>query len=135
TRTGTILSVQPASPDIFTLFKPNDWNRMRLVVRGSKITVELNVKLVQDCDLARHAAKAKDTPGVKQAAGRIMLHANGGKVEFRNLMLTPLTTAAAFPPAPVDCAGRVARLSPDEQVKEVVEELKRLNPEYKGQST
>jgi hypothetical protein len=51
-KTGGIY--QLFDPKDLTAFKPNDWNRYHLTLKGPKLTVKLNETLVQDVNLDEH---------------------------------------------------------------------------------
>lgn len=57
---------------------PGEWNKVELVVKGDKITVTFNGKLVNEAF------------GVEQTPGFVGLQSEGGEVHFRNLKLTEL---------------------------------------------
>lgn len=46
---GIYRAIAPAKQ----LYKPEEWNRMRVVLRGATIRVELNGEVIQDTDLAK----------------------------------------------------------------------------------
>ena len=57
---------------------PGQWNTMKIVVKGTKATIELNGKLVNtatDCDVV---------------AGPILLTAENDPIQFRNILLKSL---------------------------------------------
>ena len=86
--TGAIYDVVP--PSKLPGKGPGQWNRMRIVARGRKITVELNGQTVTDADLDQYKDHFKKHPGLQRAKGRLGLQSHGGRVEFRNLLVKPL---------------------------------------------
>ena len=74
--------------------KEGDWNRYRLVANGARLRAWVNDEPAFD-----FTEPQSDIP----RAGKIGLQLHGGgkaKVEFRNLILTPLAAAPAAPAAP-----------------------------------
>ena len=86
--TGSIYDVMP--PAKLPGKGPGEWNRMRIVARGRKITVELNGQTVTDADLDQFKDRFKDHPGLQRAKGHLGLQSHGGRIEFRNLLVKPL---------------------------------------------
>ena len=86
--TGSIYDVVP--PSKLPGKGPGEWNRMRIVARGRKITVELNGQTVTDADLDQYKDHFTKHPGLQRAKGRLGLQSHGGRVEFRNLLVKPL---------------------------------------------
>jgi hypothetical protein len=81
------------------VYKPEEWNKVRVTLKGPKITVEINGKTIQDTDLSTHTEKvlrhpvgnapAAEAPPIKDRPrrGRIgfqNLSRNDGKVEIRS---------------------------------------------------
>jgi hypothetical protein len=76
------------------VYKPEEWNKVRVTLKGSKITIEMNGKTIQDTDLATHTEKVlrhdgKEAPPIKDRPkrGRIgfqNLSRDNGQVEIRN---------------------------------------------------
>ena len=79
------------------LYKPTEWNKVHLTLKGSHLTVILNGKTIQDTDLATHSEAVlrhdgKPAPAVKDRPrkGRIgfqNLSRDGGQVEIRNAQI------------------------------------------------
>jgi hypothetical protein len=88
-RTGSIYGVVPSSS------QPNkplgQWNSYRIVCKGSKVTVELNGKVIVDANLDDYKAKyAKTHPGLLRDKGHVGVQDHGGKIEFRNVFIKEL---------------------------------------------
>lgn len=58
--------------------KPGEWNQVRLLVDGPRVTVWLNGQVVNQAN------------GVEVIAGPVALQSEGGEVHFRNIHLVPL---------------------------------------------
>ena len=86
--TGSIYGVVPPSklPGKGT----GEWNKMRIVAKGRKITVELNGETVTDANLDDHKGQTKEHPGLLRARGHVGVQSHDGRVEFRNLRVKPL---------------------------------------------
>jgi hypothetical protein len=75
-----------------------EWNQMRIVAKGRKITVELNGTVIVDADLDEHKDRAKADPEKKLAAhpgllrdkGHLGLQSHTDRVEFRRIYVKPL---------------------------------------------
>jgi hypothetical protein len=86
--TGSIYGVVP--PSKLPGKEPGEWNKMRIVAKGRKITVELNGETVTDANLDDYKAHNEQHPGLLRAKGHLGVQSHGGRVEFRNLFLKPL---------------------------------------------
>ena len=87
-QTGAIYDVVP--PSKLPGKGPGEWNRMRILARGRKITIELNGQVITDADLDQYTDHFTKHPGLQRAKGRLGLQSHGGRVEFRNLLVKPL---------------------------------------------
>jgi hypothetical protein len=75
------------------VYKPEEWNKVRVSLQGSKIIVVMNGKTIQDTDLSTHAEEVlrhngKPAPPIKERPrkGRIgfqNLSRDGGQVQIR----------------------------------------------------
>jgi hypothetical protein len=91
TCTGSIYGIVPALRRNVT--KPlGEWNSLRVIAKGTRVTVTLNHQTVQDVDLLDYAGKVKGkNPHFLAIKGYIGLQSNAGQVEFRNLRITEVT--------------------------------------------
>ncbi len=85
--TGSIYGVVP--PSKLPGKGAGEWNKMRIVAKGRKITVELNGETVTDANLDNHKKDAKTHPGLLRPRGHLGLQSHDGRVEFRNLFVKP----------------------------------------------
>jgi 3-keto-disaccharide hydrolase len=87
--TGSIYDVVPASK---TNNKPiGEWNAIRIVCNGSKVTVEVNGAKVVDANLEDYKeTKGAKHPGLSRGKGHIGFQSYNKRVEFRNIFLKPL---------------------------------------------
>ena len=87
--TGSIYDVVAAAK---TNNKPvGEWNAMRIVCTGSKVTVEVNGATVVDANLETYKeTKGAKHPGLSRAKGHVGLQSYNTRVEFRNIFLKPL---------------------------------------------
>ena len=70
-----------------------EWNDLRVIARGTKVTVTLNGETVQDVDLKDHADKVKGkNPYFLATKGYVGVQSNKGLVEFRNLRVKEMVT-------------------------------------------
>jgi hypothetical protein len=82
-RTGSIYNVVPASKDAG---KPaGEWNALRLLARGRRITIELNGVQIVDATLDPSKNRAWMPPGLLRTTGQLGLQSHAGRVEFRNI--------------------------------------------------
>jgi hypothetical protein len=90
TCTGAIFGIAPALKQ--NVNKPlGEWNDLRVVARGTKVTVTLNGETVQDVDLKKYADKVKGkNPHFLDTKGHVGLQSWEGRVEFRNLRIKEL---------------------------------------------
>ena len=87
--TGSIYDVVPASK---TNNKPvGEWNSMRIVCNGSKVTIEVNGQTVVDANLEdSKEKKGAKHPGLSRGKGHVGFQSYNTRVEFRNVFLKPL---------------------------------------------
>ena len=89
--TGAICTVAPRSR---RAARPTgEWNAMRIVAKGSQITVFLNDVQVLDADLNDYKDQYARKPWLARARGYIGLESFDGRVEFRNVRVKPLPSA------------------------------------------
>ncbi len=86
--TGSIYDVVPPSKHVSKPF--GEWNQMRIVAKGRKITVELNGTKIVDANLDDHKKHSKRHPGLLRDKGHLGLQSHDGRVEFRKLYVKPL---------------------------------------------
>ncbi len=86
--TGAIYDVVAPSKQVSKPF--GDWNRMRIVAKGRRITVELNGTKIVDANLDDHKDRADKHPGLLREKGHVGLQSYNLRVEFRNLYIKPL---------------------------------------------
>jgi hypothetical protein len=84
--TGSIYDVVPSSK---TNNKPvGEWNKVRIVCQGSKVTIEVNGAKVVDANLDDYKEKKKAKhPGLLRDKGHIGFQSYNTRVEFRNVFL------------------------------------------------
>ena len=87
--TGSIYDVVPAGK---RNNKPiGEWNALRIVCTGSKVTVEVNGATVVDANLETYKeTKGARHPGLSRAKGHVGFQSYNTRVEFRNAFLKPL---------------------------------------------
>jgi len=89
--TGSIYNVVPAARQAN---KPiGEWNALRIICKGPRVSVELNGATLVDANLdgfARDAAIAKAHPGIKRTKGHVGFQSYNFRVEFRNIYLKAL---------------------------------------------
>jgi hypothetical protein len=92
TCTGSIYGIVPAKKR--NVNKPlGEWNHLRVVAKGTKVTVTLNGETIQDVDLKDYAGKVTGkNPHFLDTKGYVGVQSNAGKVEFRNLRIKDLST-------------------------------------------
>ena len=86
--TGSIYGMVP--PSKLPGKGPGEWNLMRIVAKGRKITVELNGQTVTDANLDDYKDRIKEHPGLLRDKGHLGVQSHDGRVEFRNLYVKPL---------------------------------------------
>ena len=65
------------------VYKPEEWNKVRVTLKGSKITIEMNGKTIQDTDLSTHTETVLRHDGSK--ALPIKDRPRKGRIGFQNL--------------------------------------------------
>src|SRR5262245_21987086 len=90
TCTGSIFGIAPELKQ--NINKPLDeWNALRVVATGTRVTVTLNGVTVQDVDLKKYADKVRGkNPHFLDTRGHVGLQSWQGRVEFRNLRIKEL---------------------------------------------
>jgi Domain of Unknown Function (DUF1080) len=86
--TGSIYDVVPPGKRVTK--EAGEWNKMRIVAKGRKVTVEINGEKVVDADLDEHKDSFKKHPGLERKDGHIGLQSHDGRVEFKNIYVKPL---------------------------------------------
>lgn len=87
---GSVYDVIAAKADAL---KPvGEWNSEEIHVKGNKIKVTLNGKVITDADLSTVTDEAvhKKHPGLKRTQGHIGFLGHGSLVEFRNIRVKTL---------------------------------------------
>src|SRR5262245_61492323 len=88
TCTGSIYGIAPALRR--NVSRPlGEWNTLRVVARGTRVTVTLNGQTVQEVDLKKYADKVKN-PHFLDTKGHVALQSWEGRVEFRHLQIKEL---------------------------------------------
>lgn len=87
---GSVYDVLAAKAD--ALKPAGEWNSEEIRVKGGKITVTLNGKVITDGDLTKvtDPAVLKKHPGVQRTQGHIGFLGHGSHVEFRNIRIKEL---------------------------------------------
>lgn len=87
---GSVYDVIAAKAD--ALKPAGEWNVEEIRVKGNKIKVTLNGKVITDADLSTVTDEAvhKKHPGLKRAQGHIGFLGHGSLVEFRNIRVKEL---------------------------------------------
>jgi hypothetical protein len=86
--TGSIYDVQPAKPAVN---KPiGEWNKVTIVCKGRKVTVEQNGSPLVDANLDDYKAKEEGHPGLAREKGRIGFQSYNIRVEFKNVAVKEL---------------------------------------------
>jgi hypothetical protein len=86
--TGSIYDVQPAK---LQANKPiGEWNAVRIVCQGRKVTIEQNGKVLVDANLDDYKAKFEKHPGLKREKGHVGFQSYNSRVEFRNVSVKEL---------------------------------------------
>ncbi|HEU0122888.1 MAG TPA: DUF1080 domain-containing protein [Bryobacteraceae bacterium] len=87
---GSVYDVVAAKADAL---KPvGEWNQEEIHVKGSKVKVTLNGKVITEADLSKVTDEAvlKKHPGIRRAQGHIGFLGHGTLVEFRNIRVKEL---------------------------------------------
>jgi hypothetical protein len=86
--TGSIYDVQPAK---LQANKPiGEWNAVRIVCKGRKVTIEQNGKELVNANLDDFENKFEKHPGLKRESGHIGFQSYNIKLEFRNVFIKEL---------------------------------------------
>ena len=90
-RHGSVYGISASSGSTEALRPAGEWNDEAIVVQGRRITVTLNGRVIQQCDLdaatAAGTLSGKDHPGVRRAAGHIAFLGHGDRVEYRDIRI------------------------------------------------
>src|SRR5262245_5625303 len=86
--TGSIYDVQPAKEAKNK--KIGEWNTVKIVCQGRKVTVIQNDVELTNADLDDYKAKFEKHPGLKRDAGRVGFQSYNIRVEFRNVWIKEL---------------------------------------------
>lgn len=87
---GSVYDVVAAKADAL---KPvGEWNQEEIHVKGNKVKVTLNGKVITEADLSKVTDEAvlKKHPGIRRAQGHIGFLGHGTLVEFRNIRVKEL---------------------------------------------
>jgi hypothetical protein len=89
-RHGSVYDVIPAKAD--ALKPAGEWNSEEIRIKGGKIRVTLNGKVITEGDISTitDPAVLKKHPGLKREKGHIGFLGHGSLVEFRNLRIREL---------------------------------------------
>jgi hypothetical protein len=96
--TGSIYDVVPAAKQAN---KPiGEWNQMKIVAKGTRITVELNGETLVDADLADYKDRLEDNketkkrghPGLGRTKGHIGFQSYNTRVEFRHIKIKEISS-------------------------------------------
>ncbi len=90
--TGSIYDVQ--APSERAGGKPGQWQSMVIECRASHVQVAVNGRTVINTDTNFYPYKVATHPGLARRSGYIGLQNHGGKVEFRNIRVRPLSPDA-----------------------------------------
>ncbi len=87
--TGSIYDVVPASKQNN---KPvGEWNSMKIICNGSKVTIELNGMTLVDANLEdSKEKKGAKHPGLSRGKGHVGFQSYNTLVEFKNVFIKPL---------------------------------------------
>lgn len=97
---GSVYGVVPAKHG--ALAPVGEWNQQEVTCRGRRVKVVLNGQTIVDADLDEASTPAtidgREHPGLKRESGHIGFLGHGARVEFRNLRIKVLKTAAKKKP-------------------------------------
>jgi len=93
---GSIYGVVPAKRGHL---KPvGEWNSQEVTCNGSQVTVKLNGKTIVDADIDKASTPktidGQNHPGLKRKSGHIGFLGHGSRIEFRNIRVKVLSSAA-----------------------------------------
>lgn len=86
--TGSIYDVQPAKARANNPI--GQWNSVRIVCAGRKVTIEQNGKELVNANLDDYSAKFPKHPGLKRDKGHIGFQSYNDRVEFKNISIKEL---------------------------------------------
>ena len=86
--TGAIYNVQP--PKLQANKPVGEWNSIRIVASGRKVTVVLNDKDLVNANLDDYKDKYEKHPGLTREKGHTGFQSHDGRVEFRNIYIKEL---------------------------------------------
>jgi len=95
-------SIYGVNPPVRGSLKPvGEWNHQTIIAQGSKLTILVNGKVVQDkVDLSTKVPHMNDktqyAQGLNRASGRICFAGHGDPVKFRNVKVAELPAAHAL---------------------------------------
>lgn len=101
--TGAIYDVVPPSRE--ALQPIGEWNTLRIVANGRRVTVELNGVRITDANLDEHKAKTAKHPGLLRDKGTIGLQSQTGRVEFRKIKIKELLATKSETPRATGAAA------------------------------
>jgi len=85
---GGVYFLKPAKKGFL---KPvGEWNREKVTVNGSRVTVELNGTVINEADLDVLKKSHPEHKGVKRRSGHITFCGHNDPVQFRNIQITEL---------------------------------------------
>ena len=92
---GSVYGVIPAKPGFL---KPvGEWNYQEVIMKGTRITINLNGTTILDGDLAEATKNGtmdgQAHPEIKNPGGHIGFLGHGSVVKFRNIRIKDLTAA------------------------------------------
>ncbi|NWK55124.1 DUF1080 domain-containing protein [Verrucomicrobiaceae bacterium N1E253] len=67
-----------------------EWNREKVTVNGSMVTIELNGTVINEANLDELAKAHPKHQGVKRRSGHITFCGHGDRVQFKNIRITEL---------------------------------------------
>jgi len=85
---GSIYTMVPAKRE--GLKPVGEWNKERITVDGTKVTVELNGIVITEADLDDLVKRFPDHQGAKRRGGHIALCGHGDRVAFRGFRIAEL---------------------------------------------
>jgi hypothetical protein len=86
--TGSIYEVKPA---VKRANQPiGEWNQVRAICDGRKVTIELNGMTINEADLDQFTATKKNHPGLARTKGSVGFQSYNHRVEFRNIWIKEL---------------------------------------------
>ncbi len=93
---GSIYGVVPSKRGHL---KPvGEWNSQEVSCKGRQVTVKLNGKTIVDADIDKASTPktvdGRNHPGLKRTAGHIGFLGHGARIEFRNIRVKDLSSAA-----------------------------------------